>query len=107
MLRLFSSTIRLERSAKTLKMKKTILFFAVLLASATTTMAQNAKQDANGNYVAIQHDTTTTGTATGRTFTDAKGVVYPVLQSAKGKLYYMRTSKAGNIYKCYIKTESK
>jgi len=66
--------------------------------------AQNAKVDATGNYTAINYaKDSTTGKPTGKTFTDAKGIKYPVLISTNGKLYYMRTSKAGKVYKAYIK----
>lgn len=41
--------------------------------------------------------------ATGKTFTDTKGNVYPVYESNKGKLFYLRTSKAGKEYKVYLK----
>lgn len=85
-------------------MKKAILFFALLFAAMAPTFAQNARKDANGNYTAIQQDTSTQGAkSTGKTFTDGKGTKYDVMETAKGKLYYMRTSAKGNIYKCYLK----
>lgn len=64
--------------------------------------AQNARKDATGNYIAINHaqDSTAKQVAT---FTDSKGIKYPVFISAKGKLFYMRTSKAGNVYRAYLK----
>lgn len=66
--------------------------------------AQNAKVDATGNYTAINHSNDSSiAKPTGKTFTDAKGIKYPVLVSKNGKLFYMRTSKAGNVYKAYIK----
>ena len=86
-------------------MKRAILTLLIIAAGLTGT-AQNAKVDGKGNFVAIKHDANSEpGKATGKTFTDAKGTVYPVLESKKGKLYYMRTSKNGNVYKFYIKTE--
>lgn len=68
--------------------------------------SQTVKQDANGNYIAVKaaNDTTNTGgKATGKTYTDAKGNVYPVMISKNGKLFVIRTSKAGNQYKQYLK----
>ena len=72
----------------------------VLLAMAAPAAGQTVKQDAHGNYVAVKR--AETATKTGNTYTDSKGVVYDVYRSAKGKLFYYRTSKAGNVYKAYI-----
>ena len=83
---------------------KRIIITAALLIAAFTIQAQNARKDATGNYTAINH-AKEPGKATGKTFTDTKGTVYPLFESAKGKLYYMKTSKAGNVYKAYLKTE--
>ncbi len=82
-------------------MKKLIL--AVLLLIAAPAAGQTVKQDTNGNYVSVKRAETVT--KTGNTFTDSKGVVYDVYKSAKGKLFYYRTSKSGNVYKCYIQTK--
>jgi len=76
------------------------LILAVLLLLAAPAAGQTVKQDANGNYVAVKR--AETATKTGNTYTDSKGVVYDVYRSAKGKLFYYRTSKAGNVYKAYI-----
>ncbi len=76
------------------------LILAVLLLLAAPAAGQTVKQDAQGNYVAVKR--AETATKTGNTYTDSKGVVYDVYRSAKGKLFYYRTSKAGNIYKAYI-----
>lgn len=85
-------------------MKKAILFFALLFAAMAPTFAQNAKKEANGNYTAIRQDASAQAAKeTGKTFTDTKGAKYAVLESARGKLYYMRTSAKGNVYKCYLK----
>lgn len=85
-------------------MKKLIIITSFLL-SITTIKAQNATQDAKGNYIAIKTANTATDStkATGKTFTDTRGIVFPVMVSAKGKLFYMRTSKSGTQYKAYIK----
>lgn len=62
-------------------------------------------QDANGNYKVVSRDTAGTNKPTGKSFTDDKGVSHPVYISAKGKLYYMRTSRNGNVYKSYFTTD--
>lgn len=86
-------------------MKRLLLLLSIVIASFTAT-AQNAKVDAHGNYVAVKNATVkNTGKNTGKTFTDTKGIVYPVYESAKGKLYYIRKSKAGNEYKVYLKVD--
>ena len=76
------------------------LILAVLLLLAAPAAGQTVKQDAQGNYVSVKR--AETATKTGQTYTDSKGVVYDVYKSAKGKLFYYRTSKAGNVYKAYI-----
>ena len=64
--------------------------------------AQNAKVDAQGNYISIAK-VREPAKNSGKTFTDNKGIVYPVFESEKGKLFYTRVSKAGNDYKVYLK----
>ena len=72
----------------------------VLIISATA--QTKVTRDQQGNYVS----TTTTKVEpknTGKTYTDSKGVKYPVYESANGKLYIIRTSKkSGNQYKQYL-----
>jgi uncharacterized protein YxeA len=80
-------------------MKKIILIIA--LAIGTTAAAQNAKIDASGNYVAIKAQKK--DTSTGKTFTDAKGNVWPVYRTSTGRLVIIRTSKDGKEYKQYLK----
>lgn len=84
-------------------MKKFLLSILILCASYSI-QAQNATKDAQGNFKAIssQQDTTK-ATNTGKTFTDKKNVSFPVYISAKGKLFVIKTSKAGNVYKMYLK----
>ena len=65
--------------------------------------AQNAKVDANGNYVQIKQPVDTTGTKTGKTFTTSKGEVLPVFKSPTGSLFVIRTSAKGTRYKMYLK----
>lgn len=85
-------------------MKKIITIlslFVVFTAQAQT----KAVKDANGNYT-VSHKADTTGSKpTGHTFTDRKGQSYPVYLSVNGKLFYYRTSRNGNVYKAYIKTD--
>lgn len=83
-------------------MKKMIV--AVLLLLCLHSTGQNARQDASGNYVAIKKELAK-GKPTGKYFTDAKGQKYQVFESARGKLYYERTSKTGNTYKVYLRLE--
>jgi len=95
------------RKVKQLKLK---LFFIVMMICAmfaNSTFAQNAKKDANGNYTYVKPPLDSTGTSTGKTFTDSKGNVYPVLISKTGALFVMRTSAKGTRYKYYIRTEAK
>lgn len=88
---------------------KKIITALLLLCLTTGIKAQNAQRTKDGNFVAL---TATpkgkdAGKDTGKTFTDRDGKKYPVFESAKGKLYYIRTSKNGNEYRAYIRTETK
>jgi hypothetical protein len=66
------------------------------------------KLNAAGNYEQIKTERKQTeAKQTGKTFTDSKGRVYPVYESAKGKLFVVKTSaKTGNAYNYYL-TETK
>lgn len=80
------------------------LFIMALVVSANS---QTVRKDVNGNYVAVKAASdSATSTNTGKTFTDAKGNVYPVMMSKNGKLFVIRTSKAGTQYKQYLKLEN-
>jgi len=85
---------------------KKIITALLLLCLTTGIKAQNATRTKEGNFIAI---TTTpkakdAGKNTGKTFTDNTGKKYPVFESAKGKLYYIRTSKTtATEYKVYLK----
>lgn len=80
----------------------TIIFLVLSL----SLQAQTAvKMDAKGNYTAIAKTSgkgTSKATATGKFFVDKSGNKFAVMQSAKGKLFYTRTSKNGKTYNCYI-----
>ena len=69
------------------------------------TLSSQIKVDANGNYVSTSVGRTKGDTInTGKTYTDSKGVTYPVFKSASGKLYYPRFAKtSGNYYRYYLK----
>ena len=66
----------------------------------------NVVKTADGNYTAKTTAGTKTATppkASGKTYTDSKGKVYPVYQGAKGGLYIIRVSaKTGKEYKYYL-----
>lgn len=83
-------------------MKKLILIASLFIAF-TAQAQQHITKDANGNYTVTKQDTT--NKATGKTITLADGKVLPLYLSVHGKLFYNRVSKAGNVYKVYIKTE--
>jgi hypothetical protein len=84
-------------------MKQLTILIAAFLISLPS-IGQNAKVDATGNYVSVTASKKSeTAKETGKTFTDAKGIKYPVMESKNGKLYYIRTSKSGSEYKVYLK----
>lgn len=85
-------------------MKRLFFSFALLLTSYAVS-AQTIVKDATGNYTAVKaaKDTTKSkGIATGKTFTDAHGKVWPVYTNSAGRVYALRTSKNGNQYKQYL-----
>lgn len=81
-------------------MKKFLIIASLFIVSQGH--AQQVKKDSNGNYISARIDTGA-NRPTGKTYTDGKGKVYPLLISSRGKLYYLRTAKSGNIYKAYLK----
>ena len=85
-----------------INMKKLTLITALILASFAGMAQTKVTKDAAGNYVSVKRGDTSANKATGHTFTDAKGIVYPVYISVNGKLFYNKVSKAGNNYKVYI-----
>jgi hypothetical protein len=84
-------------------MKKTIFAALFLLASFIGNAQSNVTTDKNGNFIAVQTADTATATPTGKTYTAANGELFPVMQSTKGKLFVIRTSKTGTKYKFYLK----
>lgn len=66
------------------------------------------KRDSTGNYssLTIASIKGSSEKDTGKTFTDSKGVKYPVFESTNGKLFYYKTAKSsGNVYKVYLKVQ--
>jgi hypothetical protein len=85
-------------------MKKLILL--VFLALGSIGYSQTVKQDASGNYIAVK-DTKegkkSEAKATGKMYTDSKGVTYPVYISKNNKLFIVKTSKkTGKNYNYYL-----
>lgn len=85
-------------------MKKLLLIASLFIVTASHAQTRVVK-DNTGNYTVAARKDTSGGKPTGQYLTDKEGVKHPVLVSARGKLYYMRTAKSGNVYKCYIKVD--
>lgn len=95
-------------------MKKLLLIalfaasFAAHAQAQTRVNQANVTQDKNGNYTQISKKDTTGKTSakqTGKLFTDAKGVQFPVMESKNGKLFVIKASaKTGKNYNYYLKT---
>lgn len=75
------------------------LLFLLFMLVVTIGNAQ-VKVDKAGNYYAAK--AASSDTVTGKTFTDAKGVTYPVFKSARNAVYVWRASKKGTKYKQYL-----
>lgn len=85
-------------------MKRIILILSLVFVSSLSYGQSSVKLDAQGNYVTVKDTiTVTSAKPTGKTFTDSKGNVYPVMISKNGKLFVVRTSKTGNKYNQYLK----
>lgn len=100
----------MEKPSKfgTVLQSKVLMVLVVMLLSFGTAFSQNVKVDSKGNYVAthVQHVKDTVLVSTGKTYTDTKGVVYPVYTTKNNKVFIMRTSKnTGKQYKQYLKVE--
>ena len=83
---------------------KKIIISALLLVGFQAMAQQKVTQDRNGNFVSIVKKDT--AKATGKFYIDSKGVLCPVFRSPGGKLYALRTSKNGKVYKFYIKPDT-
>jgi hypothetical protein len=73
-------------------------YILLLLLMYTAPARAQMVQDAQGNFTMIIAQ----AQSTGKTYTDAKGNIYPVMQSINGKLFIVRTSKTGKVYKQYL-----
>lgn len=82
-------------------MKHLFLFLFMLVM--TTSMSAQIKVDKAGNYYAAK--AASIDTVTGKTFTDSKGVSYPVFKSPRNAVYVWKTAKKGNKYKMYLITK--
>jgi hypothetical protein len=98
-----------------MKKKVTFLIFIVLVAYFICVGAICANgqtrvtTDKAVNYTAVTNTNNAKGSRAvlaGKTFTDSKGVKYPVWKSVNGKLFYRKTSKNGNIYNVYIQVKN-
>lgn len=62
----------------------------------------NVEITANGNFKAIKTESQNF-TKTSKTYTDSKGVEYPVFVTTKGKYFVLKISKkTGNEYRYYL-----
>lgn len=87
---------------------KSFLLALMILAFTSCTAQTRVKQDANGNFITVKDSTKakSEGKPTGKTYTDTKGVVYPVFITSSGKYYINKVSKnTGNEYKQYLKVD--
>ena len=78
-----------------------VLFLAFMAVSAAN--GQTIQPTKDGNFVAVKPaKDTATYTATGRTYTDKAGKVWPVYKSKSGRLWALVTSKTGKKYRVYM-----
>lgn len=79
---------------------------AVLLISKSDTITlllENATNLAEERVIYVKSQGKSTAVKTEKTFTDTKGVVYPVWKSGTGKYFYWKTSaKTDKPYKVYL-----
>lgn len=87
-------------------MKKFTILLAFVLTALAASSQITAKKDNSGNYIAAKPAIDTAGTKTGKTFTDKKGNIFPVYLNKTGKLFIVRISRNGNVYKQYLKIEN-
>jgi hypothetical protein len=83
-------------------MKKLSIIITIMLLTFGA-QCQHIKMDANGNYTSVKKQKSEP-TNIGKTYTDSKGVVYPIYKGAKGGMFIIRTSaKTNKTYKQYLK----
>ena len=97
---------------KTLVSMLMLLLMAVVATAQTPAKVEkevvaNCSIDPGGNYIAVSHAVAEIEpTETKQTYTDNKGVVYPVWLNPKGKPFVYKVSRnTGNKYKFYLVTE--
>ena len=83
--------------------KIVLISFSLFLALCYGASAQTIARDAQGNYKAVKKvKDSTSDVATGLTYTDTHGGVWPVYRSKSGREYALVTSKNGNVYRKYM-----
>jgi len=89
---------------------KKIKLITLCMAMSIGAMAQNVvTKNSDGDYVSLKTQREVSPPKPmGKYFVDGKGKRYPILLSAKGRMFYERTSaKTQKVYKVYIKEEGK
>ena len=83
---------------------KTFLLFVFLCASLMVEAQPKVKLDSLGNYSSMSIPRVKgVDTATGKMYTDSKGIKYPVYKTSTGRIVYHRISKnTGKEYKVYL-----
>lgn len=85
-----------------------LLFVVALTCLAFPAISQRmATKDAQGNFIAVTvqptvENVTHGATKTDATYTDKDGTKYPVYLTANGKMFALKTSKAGRPYRYYF-----
>lgn len=95
-----------KKTARTEIALRIIFILLIILTFATSNAQTKVKTDRDGNFIAVRDTATRSSdnaTPTGKTYTDTKGIKYPVYISAKGKYFIRRISKTGNQYNQYLK----
>lgn len=82
-------------------MKRTMMMIAMVL-GITASQAQVVKDD-QGNYLSKAASVAAHDSSTTLTYTNAKGMVYPVYEGRKGGHYVWVTSRDGNVYRKYLR----
>ena len=89
-----------------------IFFLAVLLACSSAAAQPKkpsgnpVKLDSKGNFVSSKDSSRAKAVPTGRFYIDKAGALWPVYKTESGKLYALRTSKAGRQYKFYLRPDT-
>lgn len=84
-------------------MKRLITIAALLLLVVAASAQTKVIKDVTGNFTVAKGAKSTDDKKVG-VFTNPKGEMFDVFESVNGKLYYWRTSRNGNVYRCYLKT---